>query len=86
MIEGGVIVSEMGKNKFGGERLFYRRELKFLFMFRRLYVKVLYKVLIFFIEVLNDYICMVMGELNICFYFFFKYIYYRFLIFVEVLI
>lgn len=71
LIEGGVIVSEMGKNKFGGERLFYRSELKFLFMFRRLYVKVLRKVSIFFIEVLNDYICMVMGELNICFLFFF---------------
>lgn len=70
LIEGGVIVSEMGKNKFGGERLFYRSELKFLFMFRRLYVKVLRKVSIFFIEVLNDYICMVMGELNVCFKYF----------------
>lgn len=75
---GYVIVSEMGKIKFGGERLFYRSELKFLFMFRRLYVKVLCKELIFFIEVLNDYICMVMGELNVFFNFFFiKYIYYR---------
>lgn len=67
LIEGGVIVSEMGKNKPGGERLLYRRES----MPRRLYAKALRKVPILFIEASNDHTCMVMGEPNICFYFIF---------------
>lgn len=70
LIEGGVIVSEMGKNKPGGERLLYRRELKPSSMHRRLYAKALRKVPILFIEASNDHTCMVMGEPNVCFNFF----------------
>lgn len=72
LIEGEVIVSEMGKNKPGGERLLnnYRRELKPSSMPRRLYAKALRKVPILFIEASNDHTCMVMGEPNVCFKFF----------------
>lgn len=70
LIEGGVIVSEMGKNKPGGERLLYRSELKPSSMPRRLYAKALRKVPILFIEASNDHTCMVMGEPNVCFNFF----------------
>lgn len=71
LIEGGVIVSEMGKNKPGGERLLYRSELKPSSMPRWLYTKALCKVPILFIEASNDHTCMVMGEPNVSFNFFF---------------
>lgn len=75
---GYVIVSEMGKIKPGGERLLYRSELKPSSMPRRLYAKALCKEPILFIEASNDHTCMVMGEPNVSFNFFFiKHIYYR---------